>query len=485
MALHTQTDIQLLNEKWEEINREVEKHKLETLEPTLDEMREVHKFILDFVKTSKRKLYGGFALNMLVESQNPNDVIYIKDHVPDIDFYSPEPIVDLIKICNLLHKKGFKHVVGKEAIHQETYSIYANYIETPYCYISYVPKNIYNKMPFIEINGFMTIHPNFMTIDYLRMMNDPMTSYWRIGHDLKGFKRYVLLQKYYPLLTKSYPIDIGESNTALDEVLKNIFKFICDRKSIIVVGFYAYDYFLYASKLVESKKNKKFKYLQVPYFEIISTNYRQDCLDLMQLLKSGITYNKDDIKNHEYYPFFQFTDYSTDIDFGSDIVARIYSNNKKCIPYQDVPAVDFMLDSATILKNNKIRIGTFPLVLQYALVTAMKARTNGDDDTKQLYFTFVSHLTEIRNYYLSTNKKTFLDDTVFKEFVTNCIGDTVSSRRQFQMTIDSKKKKGQKYAFRYEPTDDLHEPECNYMFANSSGNLINNPRNLKLSEWRR
>ena len=46
-----------------------------------------------------------------------------------------------MKICNKLHEKGFKYVEGKEAIHKETYKVFANLENV--CDISYVPKNIY------------------------------------------------------------------------------------------------------------------------------------------------------------------------------------------------------------------------------------------------------------------------------------------------------------------------------------------------------
>jgi hypothetical protein len=479
MSLYKPKDVELLLEKWDSIMSDVEQQKLKLLEPTLEEMKEVHAIILSFLKTTKRKLYGGFALNLLVKSQNENDAIYKPDKIPDIDFYSPEPLIDLIKLCNILHEKGYKSVVGREAMHQETYSISVNYCT--YCDISYVPRAIYDRMPFKEENGLMVIHPHFMIIDYLRMMTDPLISYWRFENDLKTFKRYVLLQKYFPFPTNTAPVDISGSTPELDSVLVTIFKFICDRKSVVVLGFYAYNYFLKESTMLENNKRDDIKILPIPYFEMVSAHYRDDCLELLELLKSNITINKDLINHTEYYPFFQFTGHSVDIYLGDDLIARVYNNNNKCVPYIDVPAIDFSDEKLKPLTDTKVRLGTFPFVMLYGMITIMKARTNKDNGTKDLYYNLVSHLIEMRNVYFMKTKKTFLDDSVFKEFVVNCVGDTMQPDRQRKLLIESRKKQNKRYTFIYEPADGIKEPESNYVFANSSGNFINNPRNLRLS----
>jgi hypothetical protein len=480
MSLYQQRDVSLLADNWESIMDNVEKQKYLMIEPKLEEIQDVHKIILTFVKTAKRKIYGGFALNLLVKSKEPKDAFYKPDKVPDIDFYSPEPIVDLMKICNILHEKGYKYVVGREALHQETYSISVNCLT--YCDISYTPRNIYNKMPFKEVDGYTLIHPHFMTIDYLRMLTDPLISYWRIGNDLKSFKRFFLLQKHFPLPYNNYPIDISGSTPSLDSALNTIFKFLLDKRSIIIVGFYAYNYFLNSSGIIGNKKNDKFKLLQIPYYELISTNYREDCLLLLELLNKNITINRNELKHAEFYPFFQFTGHSVEIYLGEDLIARIYNSNKKCIPYQDVPALEFKNNAESIaIKKSNIRLAVFPFALLYTLIDIMRARTYGDEDTKNLYYTMASHLIEMRNNYFVTNKKTYLDDTIFREFVVHCVGETFHPDKQRKLLIESRKKQNKRYTFMYEPSDGVKEPIYTYVFANSSGNVINNPKNLRLA----
>lgn len=477
MSLYSPNDLTLLSDNWESIMKEVETQKYLMIEPSKEEIIKVHNIICDFIKENKRKIYGGFALNLLVKEKNNNDAIYEDGKIPDIDFYSPKPIVDLIKLCNILHQHGFKGVIGREALHQETYNITVNYLT--YCDISYVPKNIYDKMPFKEIGGYTVIHPHFMWIDYLRMFTDPLISYWRMDN-LKSFKRFCLLQKYFKFPKNENPIEIEESNGELDKILSCIFNFSCDKKSLINLGFYAYNYFLHESGY--SKNNvSKLKLLNIPYFEIISTNYREDVLELFDEIKKILLIDTSKLTKQEFYPFFQFTDHNVEIYYGGDIVAKIYNYNKKCIPYLDVPAIDFSnINNIKVLNKSFIRMATFPTVLAYSIIGIMRARVQNNDDDKTLYYAITSHLIDMRKYYFNKNKKTMLDDTIFKEFTAKCIGDTIPPDRQRKLIIESRKKKNKKWIFSYEPADGIKEPESTYLFSNSSGNKITNVKNLKL-----
>ena len=161
------------------IMKKIKKKKLVDIEPKLIEINQVYKLILDFIKKNKRKIYGGFALNKLLINKNKSYAIYDDTDVPDIDFYSPDPIEDLINLCDELSKYGFKSVQGSEAQHSETYVIFVNYQE--YCNISYMPKNIYNKIKFIKIDDFIYVDPWFMMIDYFR----------NILRDIENYKKHI------------------------------------------------------------------------------------------------------------------------------------------------------------------------------------------------------------------------------------------------------------------------------------------------------
>lgn len=482
MALYKQGDIELLAENWQTIMANVENERLALLEPTIDEMKEVHEIILNFVRSNKRKVYGGFALNLLVKDKNKNDAIYKDNKIPDIDFYSPDPIGDLMKLCNILHEKGYKAVAGREAMHQETYSLSVNYMT--YCDLSYVPRNIYNKMPFIEIDKLLLIHPHFMFIDYLRMLTDPLISYWRFEGDLKSYRRFFLLQKHYPFPRPKESISFKPVSPTIQTALDMIFQFLINRNTIIVQGLYAYNYYIYESSILDSNKKTTSNLVHIPHYEFISSDYRNDFFALMDHLKSNVVIPRDRLTSTEFYPFFQFTGHSVEIYIDNQLICRIYNNNKKCFPYIDLPAIKFNVNENTVEKHKKytVRLATFPLTLLYAIVQLMKARTNDDMKDKNLGYQVVGGLLEARNFFFDKNKKNFLDDTPFREFVAKCIGDTIQPERQRRLLIESRKKKNKRYTFTYEPGDGIKEPTTNYEFANSSGNVIHNPKNLRLSE---
>jgi len=181
-------DIDMLDQHIEDIMKSAKNKQSTLIEPYKDEIEKVTNLIIKYIKDKKRKIYGGYALNQLLIEKSPIDAIYAEDDTPDIDFYSPEPLDDLAQLCDIIHKGGYKFVMGREALHKETYSIRVN--NQLYCDITYVPKNIYHKMPYREINGFNVIGPDFMIIDYYRMLTD-LTSYWRLEKAVKRFYLYL------------------------------------------------------------------------------------------------------------------------------------------------------------------------------------------------------------------------------------------------------------------------------------------------------
>jgi len=470
MSLYDKDDVSLLCKNIKDIQKEVDKEVLNVLEPKLQEMREVYNTILEYIKNHKRKLYGGFALNLLIIKQDPSDAIYdVNDKPPDIDFYSPEPLQDAVNICNILYQKKFKYVRASEAQHSETYSIFVN-LHTPYCDISYVPKNIYNKMPFEQIDGFYVIHPHFMSIDYLRMLCDPIISFWRIE---KAFTRFCLLQKHYPLPHNNHSLKFDKPSGDVEIGLNIVFDFLLKKETTITVGFYAHNYFLNESNL----NNKKIQQLNIPFYEIISVDYRTDCLELIDKLKKNVVISGK-INYQEYTRFFQFTGYTVEIFVEDTLIAIIYDHNKKCFPYQDVPAIKFS-ESDKKLDSN-IRLGTFSMCLLYGMVGIIRARIFDDNDEKEIYYTLVSHFIDIRNYYFNKNKKTFLDKTIFKDFVVKCVGKTIKPDVEKRLKSIKRRKEGKAFTFNYEPAEQKDKPLGKYVFPNSSGNPITNPKYLKL-----
>jgi hypothetical protein len=479
--LISKKDVDQLGNYIGNIMKEVNRKHMELIEPHEDEIRKISSIILNFTKENKRKIYGGYALNLLIVDRNPADAIYLPEDIPDIDFYSPEPLKDLVKLCNTIYKAGFTGVTGKEALHKETYSIRVK--GQLYCDISYVPRNIYNRMPFREINGLYVIGPEFMIIDYYRMLTD-FTSFWRFN-DKNALKRFYLLQKYYPWPQIKSPINIpppSDPPENVNKLLNNIFQFVQPSETCIVIGFYAYDQFLKNSGILSANTpaSKKFKYLEIPYYEIVSTEYKEDSLNLIGELKRNNPDLVNDIHVTEQYPFFQLLGYSAHIYYKGTLIAKIFSNNKRCIPYTTVPS-DYFKNRSISRGTSTINIGTLSTVILYALITIMKARVDQDKSTRDLYYTFISHIIEMKNYFFEKTGKTIYDKSIFQELVIDCKGIPVTPEEERRLIIEYRKKKNKKYTFTYDPSQDTKVDEFNYIFANSSGNPIKNIKNLKLT----
>lgn len=468
MSLYLQSDIKLLGNNINEINDRIERKQLEMYEPTKEERIKVTDLILNFIKKNKRKVYGGFAMNKLIISKNKDEAIYKDFQTPDVDFYSFQPIEDLIQLCNEISNAGLRRIMGREGKHKDTYNVFVNF--QLYCDITYVPKNIYNRMPFVDIEGINYIHPYFMVIDYLRMITDPLSSYWRIE---KSLKRMILLQKYYPLPIVDKPIQVIDSTADLERASTIISKYLINRKSIINIGFYAYNYFVMTSET----KNKNIKTLPVPFYEFISTDYKKDFDDLIDILKKEL-YGSN-IEHKEYFPFFQFTGYSVEILLDGDIIAVIYSHNGKCLPFQSVDSYEFTLNENKKM-DGKVIIGTFSLTILYLQSMTIKYRTVNDKAMTTVYMTLISHLIKVKDEYLKKNNKSIFDQTIFQDFIVDCIGTGIHPDREILLRYEERRSKNKKSFFQYDPSKDNRSPDITYVFGNYSGNEIRNPKNLKL-----
>jgi hypothetical protein len=493
--------IQLYDEKSKEdiekgisniVNESVKK-RLELLEPTLAERLNVMKNIKEYIREKRRKIYGGWALNTLIKQKNPKDAFYTELSTPDIEFYSPFPLEDLHNICNILYKKEFKVVNGREAQHKETYTVFCNYEK--YCDISYVPQNVYARIPSTIIDKLEIVEPSWLIIDVYRAYTDPLTSYWRLD---KTLARAYLLQKYYPL-QEVKPVNIinkivgssrVEDHPKGHEALEYIYDWLINKDSCVIIGDYAYQY------LTEENLDIK----KISNFEFISTNFRNDCYELATKIREKF---KQHITTKEFYGFFQFTGHVFCIYYDDKLIAKIYHHNKKCTPYQivNIPVnsdkkikaysfenklVKKKRRSAEIVsdveekKYNKLKLGTYALVLLYFFINVQYNRVNKEKEEAQKYRYMIYNLVKCRNTYLKKYNKSILDDSPFREFTVACTGETLDPPREFRLDIERKKREGKPYLYSYDPSSQHNMDPSNFRFNNTSGNLVRKSKNLKI-----
>lgn len=479
MFLYNENDKLLWEKKSIEKLEIINNNKQSIFYPTKKDIRNMINIIMDFIKKNNRKIYGGYAQNELVKLKNKNDSFYNDNDIPDIDIYSPHPIQDIIDICNLLLKAGYKNIIGSEALHSETYKIHAEFI--PVIDISYVPSNVYNKIPFKEINGVKFVKPYFMMIDLYKILSDPYHSSFRWD---KVFNRLLVIQKHYnfkPLTNNMVPYWNNDNITTdvFRTAMFYIFNYIKNKSTLFVVGHYALNYFIYESGIV-STNHQFVKLYNIPYFQIVSTNYKNDSLAIIKILKD--TFKTNNVKMVEHYPFWTFYGYNNYITIDGVQVCHIVHYNKRCSPIKSVKAAVYTNKSFNIEKDNSfIQLGSFDYLLTNLLVNCMKGRVENNNTMQNFYIDAISMLIESRNYYFETNNKTMFDETLFEEYVTSCIGDSLDPIRENylrnQNFFKQKKKK-----FKYNPEEQFKDKDTSgYRFPNSSGNIVNNIKNFKVN----
>lgn len=409
-------------------------------EPTYEESTQIYDEIISFIKDKKRIIYGGYAQNKLITEKNKDDGFYKDIDTPDIEFYSYSPVQDLIDICDLLYSKKFKYIQGVEGMHDGTYKIFVNFEN--YCDISYMPKNIYDNCQFITTSDNLRLaHPIFMLIDVYRVFTDPMTSYWRLE---KSFNRYIRLYKYYPI--EKYKINniIKFTNESPENILKVIRKKIIHNSDYVVVGAYAYNYYIKKTNLNPIKIN---------YYEIITSNLKEDAKKIYKILLKNFG---DKITVKEYYPFFDYFDYSIDFFYMNIKILKVYNNNNRCVVYNEST-------------KKKTKFGTSQLIQLFLLLNYTYYLINRNNIESNNYLNMFLNFSKAKNNYLDKHNITVINNSPFQEFKINCIGKTIKIDRLDRLQIIKKKEKGLPFKYKYEPGN-KPKPLPNFIFKNSSGN---------------
>lgn len=451
MELYNDTDLNTFKNHIHDVIEKITDIVNNDYAPTKTERIAVQKVILEFARDKKRKMYGGYALHLAIKEKKIGVSFYKEEelYMKDLDLYSPEPLKDLVELCDILAEKGFTHIYAREATHAESYTLEVN--KQPYCDFSYVPRNVYNKIPFITVDGLTVTYPYFMAIDYLKIFSDPILAAsfrWE-----KSFERFYMLQKYYPIKPSKKTLNIE------DKLPKNIFdilyKFSENNKTIALTGFQAYNMYFEVSKI----ERPYIKKLNIPYFEFVSTDYEQDVKKILELLENVL--DKTKIKINEYYPFFTFNNYHTEVIYDGVVIAKVYNVlHNLCFPY---------------VVHKHVNYYSFHLNLRTCLINAIYERVNENRENEQMFYDMASHLIQMRKYYLDGSDNTMFSDTVFKDFNHKCMGFTQSDK----LERDDMFRKHKRVAFKYTPNETTIDVS-KWVFSNNSGNKINNPKNYKI-----
>jgi hypothetical protein len=154
----------------------------------------VKKFIIDH----KRKLVGGMGIDFALRSKGTK--LYPDDKLPDYDFITPEFHHDAYHIGELLVAAGIQNVSVIRAYHVSTMRVRVNYISVADS--SYVPVELYNKIPVLLCNDIHIVHPHWQVLDQYRALslpfeNPPMES--MMNRWKKDMERNSLLMESFPI----------------------------------------------------------------------------------------------------------------------------------------------------------------------------------------------------------------------------------------------------------------------------------------------
>jgi hypothetical protein len=205
------------------------------------------------------------------------------------------------------------------------------------------------------------------------------------------------------------------------------------------------------------KKMEKKELINVPYYEVISYNFKKDVKHIYNLLSTRYK-----IKVKEYYPFFQFTDKKIEFLYNNNIILTVYNNNERCVVYK---------------YSNKKRtyFGTFNLILLYLLINYYYKLINASIKKAELYMILFIKLWFYRNKYLDSHNITVLDKSPFQDFTYECLGTPIHPIRASCLENIKKKK------FKYKPSGKSIN-SIDYVFDNISGNQILNEKYLILKK---
>ena len=456
--MYRQKDMDTIIENINDIKNEASYIYKNYYEPTINEISQVYNAIIDYIKKNKKIVYGGFSQNLLITKKKKEEAFYKEINgayfnwpdIADIEFYSFTPIQDLIDLTEHLYTLGFKYIDGKEGVHPETYKIFINFLH--YCDVTYMPENVYNNLPVLEIDGIRCAHPHFMMLDGYRIINDPMTSYWKLEKSLKRFQKLI---QHYPLQKFNYKL-------SLDPIDENIYNFInkkiIHKSNFILVGYNAYNY--YASKYSED-------IYKLQPFEIINDNnenFEKNAKDLYQILNNKYP-NK--IKIKEFNPFYQFIDYRIEYHYKNKLVLTLYNNYDRCSVYN-------------YSQKKLTYYGTFNITLMYMLYNHFYALINNNVKNTNNYLLICNKLYDIRNNYLEKHNLTILDDSPFKDFTYKCFGTPKDPIRESLLNYIKNKKDNKKILkFKYSPSGKKITAPI-YYFSNTSGNQVINNKYLIL-----
>lgn len=359
---------------------------------------------IEYLQKKRRIVYGGVALNALVASKDPADAFYSEHEVHDVEFYSPDPLVDAAELAMFLYSRGERRVTVVEATHFETYSVAVDYWRL--CDVSYIAPRIYAAIPHVKHDNLLLVHPRHALIDYLRILTDPAQSYATSLE--KALPRLRVLVKHFTLIeqhtssssSSSPPPPLltwweeGSGDDGVHVMLRE--KFTRSRKSIVVVGQVASRIFLGFDDIDATGG----------VIDVVTSAFEKDAADALRLLhenNAGTSYD-------ERFPLSDYMGHRGTFYVHGRPVLRLVDADRRCHPFVDI---------------GDEQIGSFSLVALHLLVTQFEARVDGRERDMAAVGHWIRALFVKRNAYFDAageDPTSSNPENIFRDFITRCVG---------------------------------------------------------------
>jgi hypothetical protein len=341
----------------EYIKKIANEQNIEFNKETLERTKKLFQIIINFIEKKKFILYGGYALNAIVQKKFYNKLTDMND----FDIYTDNIKKITIDLSNILIKHGYKYVEVRTAKPTSTtYKLYVEFINVcDFTYLSkekikYIQQIIDADKKISNVTNNFQIAPVIWLKHLLTLeLASPKTSYFRFD---KLYKRFNILFKEYP--EKNITIENVVLDKNINLVSTEILKYV-KHQELPLIGNIALN--LYTKNDINhiiSHENAVIEILAIDVDKVVAELMEK--YKLYKMNKKGL--------------------------FEGAVSLYIYNEGKKKIVV-DIHNVESQCLS--IIKLNGYNVGTLFTIISYLYLAYFKNYFHYNDDIKyQIYNAF-------------------------------------------------------------------------------------------------
>jgi hypothetical protein len=312
--------------------------------PDAAKLKEALRFVQQYIIKTNSILVGGMALDSALQLKGSR--IYDPEiTIPDYDFMHHDSVnisYELVKLVQKMFHDSNVDVV--RAVHTTTMRVRLNWVVI--ADITFVPKEIFDKIKIIEFKGMRIIHPSYSMMDQLDALSRPYINPPRevVNHRWeKDWTRMQLINKYYGIGVdiSVYPAHSYKFCKDFSTFMSSIRTSGNSCKSLVVTGVSGLAF------LFSDKKHQK--NIPVSYNKSDNTLVATDKKFARLSIMIGDTTAKwwKNIKLHTFSKDAKkFTWFNESLNFPhrveleyEDFVLELICMNYNCLTYVDIPSV--------------------------------------------------------------------------------------------------------------------------------------------------